>query len=142
MGNSIQSEFNNTFGSNITHVANAYTGTDFVWLLFNSTETDYEIEITIAKPPTATVRTKATKDIYEEIRVPKFDYHKKRRNQSTEYLTVFTYNRDGSTFYICKNYKILANRSFIITNNGSIKESVYGGSIWEEINGVNHYRSQ
>lgn len=141
MGNSVQSHFNNMFGSNITYVANAYSNAEYIWLVFNSTETDYEVEFALSAKPSAIIKTKNGKEIQEEIRVSKFDYHKKRRNDATEYLTAFTYNEDKTVFYICKNFKILANRSFIITSKGTIKESVYGGSIWEQENGVNHYKN-
>jgi hypothetical protein len=33
---------------------------------------------------------------------------------------------------VCKNYTMPANQSYIVSENGELKRSKYGGSIWEE----------
>lgn len=72
------------------------------------------------------------------LRLPFNDEHKKRRYSASEFLTVFAENQNGTLTAICENYEISANRSFIITDQGAIKPSVYGGNIWTDENGYNH----
>jgi hypothetical protein len=148
MGNSFTGRFNSALGSNITYIANAYSHSGFIWLIFHSKEltTDQismQIQLSqiagVVVPNPSVNKTLNNVEINERVRVPFNDVHKKRRDTHYEFLTIFTKNRDQTDVtIICDNYKIFANRSFIVTNKGAIKESVYGGSVWEDTDAKYH----
>jgi hypothetical protein len=63
----------------------------------------------------------------------------KRRNNTYDYLTVFAQRPDGQIERICNNHKIPANRSYIVTAAGTVKESVYD-MLWTDHQGYDHYQ--
>jgi hypothetical protein len=171
MGNSFTAGFNNTFGSNITYIANAYSKSkeEYISACFHSSTMELEsykekLEINASmsdeisgnlnvndkskvsgegamKKGINAEGSMSAESIWkstmhkELIRIPYRDFHQKRRDTKVEYLTVISHK--GTV--LVDNYKILANRSFIITNNGSIKPQKYGGGLWIDEWGTNHY---
>ena len=120
----LRDQFNSWFGSNETHVANAYSGSDHIVLLFQSERlTTDQISATIKflnGTNDSEVKILVIKKIEKQlVRVPFNQVHKQRRRTAYEFLTVFAENRESA---ICENYRIPANRSYIITNEGGIKD--------------------
>ena len=69
------------------------------------------------------------------MKVPYKDFIKKYRDNNIEYLSVVSSDKT----ILVENYKIFANRSFIISENGTIKPQKYGGGIWIDDFDVDHY---
>ena len=138
MGNEFQSNFNNTFGSNITHIANGYSRApgEWIWVSFHENLLSLDnlrASISGQDAPTITAEW-ARVSTSSLIRVSYADFHKQRRTTSSERITVISH--DGSL--LVQNYHIIANRSFIIDRNGSPKCQEYGGDIWVDEQGINH----
>lgn len=136
MPNAILDWVNNWLGSNITYVANAYSHADYIWLRFQREE--LSIEEISAGLQSLEINVKNKEMKMSLVRVPFNEAHIERRNTAREYLTVFARNRDGSKITICENFEIPANRSYIVTDKGGIKEQAYGGDIWEDFEGHYH----
>ena len=140
MGNDITASFNNTFGSNITYVANAYSRNEneWIWVCFHTEKLSVEsINLAVNKEDGASIEANLAKSTnHAWVRVPYRDVHKKRRNTCWEYLTVISHN---GKVLIAHNYEIEANRSFIVTKQGGLKTQKYGGDVWEDERGNNHY---
>lgn len=135
----IRAHFNNNFGSNITHVANAYSTreNEWIWICFHKDCLALD-KIKLAVNSSSEVSIEAelkalTSD--EWVRVPYRDFHKKTRNTAWIHLTVISH--DGKI--LLQNYEIEANRSFIITKTGSTRAQKYGGNLWEDEYQRNHY---
>lgn len=142
MANGVTSWFNNWFGSNITYIANAYSKADHVWALFSYKELSVdEIKASISglslSQLNANVNFKS-QGVNEGLRIPFNDVHKKRRDTYCEYVTILAKEPNGSVTTICENLKVLANRSIIVTNKGSVQEQMYGGNLWVDFKGTNH----
>ncbi len=139
MGNSVRAHFNNSFGSNITHVANAYSTSqnEWIWICFHTTKLPLQsIQLAINMQPGASIETEWQRVTgYALMRIPYQGVHKKRRSQAWEHFTIISH--DGT--FLSHNYGIEANRSFIITRQGEIKAQKYGGNLWEDESGRNHY---
>lgn len=130
----IGAKFNAYFGSNVTHIANAFDGVAWITLYSEERQLD-DINLTAVLQsvgPSANLGT-VLKNVtrVEWIRIPRKDFHKKYRDQAVDYMTVVVEGDDGPTVIVDK-YKLFANESVIITKNGGLKYSKYGGSIWEE----------
>jgi hypothetical protein len=134
MANSLTAHFNNLFGSNLTHVSNAYGSRIFV--SFSGTEividaakfnTDFKkVGVEIALKQNGFTAT---------VQIGFGDYHQYRRGNAWEYMTVV----DTSGNFICTNYPIAANRSFIVIKEG-IKPQKYGSSnFFEDTRGKIHH---
>lgn len=136
MPNAIVDWINNWFGSNITYVANAYSPADYIWLRFQREE--LSIEEISAGLQSLEINVKNKEMKMSLVRVPFNEAHIERRNTAREYMTVFARNRDGTKITICENFEIPANRSYIVTEKGGIKEQAYGGDIWEDFEGHYH----
>ena len=74
----------------------------------------------------------------EQVIIPYGDFHKKQRQTAYEYMTIVVIKKDESNVKICDNYRIDANRSFIITKGGGIKPQMYGGDLWTDEFDANH----
>ena len=74
----------------------------------------------------------------EQVLIPYGDFHKKQRNTAYEFMTIVVIKKDESNVKICDNYRIDANRSFIITKDGGIKPQMYGGDLWTDEFDVDH----
>jgi len=135
LNNWLQNEFNNLLGSNITHIANAYSNADSVSVAFHREQLAINKILANLKSAGALLKTK---EITSVVDLPHGKCHVERRNTSWKYLTVVAKNRDGSSTLICWNNTIPANRSYIANNNGGITESGYGKSVWEDVNGISH----
>jgi hypothetical protein len=167
MPNWLTDRFNNWLGSNITYITNAYSRSGYVWLLFHyerltidsvklgpsNGPQNINISLTHGKDQTVTANNIiiiGTATNYncekmpidsvkiERVRLPFKEDHRKRRYSASEFLTIFAENQNGTLTAICENFEISANRSFIITNQGAIKPSLYGGDIWTDENRYNH----
>lgn len=138
MPNAIVDWFNNWMGNNVTYVANAYSHADFIWLRFQRDE--LSIEEIRAGLRSIEIDVKSREMKMSLVRVPFNEAHIERRDTTHEYMTVFARNRDGSKITICENLEIPANRSYIVTDKGGIKETAYGGNVWEDFEG--HYHRQ
>ncbi|KAG4071414.1 hypothetical protein HA402_011568 [Bradysia odoriphaga] len=136
MPNFITDWINNFMGNNVTYVANAYSHADYVWLRFQREELSIEEISAGLKSIEIDVKHKEMK--MSLVRVPFNEVHIERRNTIREYMTVFARNRDGSKTTICENFEIPANRSYIVTDKGGIKEQAYGGDVWEDFEGHYH----
>ena len=137
MPNEIVSVFNNIFGSNITFVANAYPRD--IWVLFASTIYSYDVSVSVqTTTPTIVIKRTATGANIESIRVKSRGYNRKERSQSTEYLSIYTTDANGAKRIVCENKQILANKSFIITQDGYIVDQKYGANIWIDRDGHKH----
>ena len=84
--------------------------------------------------PNASLNIK-NKTIDSSAKIPYKDYHKQKRNNAWDSITIVSHDSK----ILVKNYKIQSNRSFIMTKGGGIKPQKYGGNIWEDESGVNHY---
>jgi hypothetical protein len=138
MGNEFQSIFNNTFGSNITHIANGYSRApgEWIWVSFHENPLSLNnLSATISGREVPTITAEwARVSSSSLIRVAYADFHKQRRTSSSERITVISH--DGRL--LVQNYHIIANRSFIIDRNGSPKCQKYGGGIWVDEQDNNH----
>ena len=128
-------QFNNLLGSNITHIANAYSGADKLECIFHNNKIDFS-DIKISRSDLSLVIN--MRDVDEMVRVPFNSCHRKERADASEYLSIFAIKRNATIDKICTNYRISANYSYIVTDNGRFVRSKYGGSVWEEENGTNH----
>ena len=119
----VADNFNNLFGSNVTHIANAYkTPENFLHVFYHSEE--------LPSPGLNPVAT-------EMITISYMHYHKKERSNASDYCTIKLPN--GVT--LCSNFKLRANQSFIIAKNGEIKLQKYGArNLFEDEKGNNHFR--
>lgn len=127
-------KFNAYFGSNVTHIANAFEGD--AWITIYSEERqldDINLNFVLQNAaPSANLGTVLRNNTRVEwIRIPRNDFHKKYRDQAVDYITVIVEGENGPKLIVDK-YKLFANESVIITKNGGLKYSKYGGSIWEE----------
>lgn len=139
MPNWLVNGINDWFGSNITHVANAYSHSDCIWLRFQRER--MTIDQISAGLQSLDVNLKNKEMKMSLVRLPFNEVHIERRNTSSEYLTVFAKNRDGTKITICRNLEIPANRSYIVTDKGGIKESGYDKnyiSLWHDCDRHNH----
>ena len=137
MPNAIVSWINNIFGSNITHVANAYPRD--IWVLFHSRQCSIDFKISLQKlTPTVDISTTDNGAITENIRVKTRSVYRKERDQRNEYLSIYTYEENGQKRLICENKQILANKSFIITQDGYIIDQNYGDNVWVDRHGNRH----
>lgn len=129
-------QFNSWFGSNETHVANAYSHSDCIWLCFQREKLTIDQVSINTNSSSVILNNKKMKE--QLLKVPFNEVHKQRRYTSSEFLTVFAKDLHGNVITICENYEIPANRSYIVTDRGGIKESVYGGNLWEDYDGHYH----
>ena len=112
----IQNQFNAWLGSNITFIANA---------------TKSDIEVFVSSDEIKIIRIgKDSLDIENKTYQSKFwipskKFHKIERVNAYDYLTVF--NKDKSSL-VCENYKMGANKSYIITEDNQIRRQKYGSS--------------
>lgn len=72
----------------------------------------------------------------ESIRVPFGNFLRKDRRSTYEYLTVFIRGDNDEPEYLCKNWEVAANKSYIVTNSGTIVQQQYGGNLWTDRYGV------
>lgn len=137
MANAITSWFNNALGSNITHLANAKD--QDVWAILESKEmhiSTAEIQA-IVKVVQGKVNISNTARL-SWTKIPARGFHKWRRDNSTDYVTVMTVGGEDAEL-IVKDYKILANRSFIIAKDGGFHEQKYGcNNLFEDWTGRVH----
>jgi hypothetical protein len=133
---SIAAHFNNNFGSNITHVANAYYPSKgkWIWIWFHTEELSSEI-INLATSTERNVSMGRNVTPYELMKVPFGKVHKQQRYYAWERLTVISH--DGELQI--SNYLLAANHSVIVTKEGGIERQKYGGNLWVDDNGRNHY---
>jgi hypothetical protein len=122
MANNITAHINNLFGSNLTHVANAYGSKIFV--SFSGSEiiidnVKFKTDLKHSGIEVALGRINFT----STVQIGYKDYHQYRRGNAWEYMTVV----DTAGNFICQNYAIAANRSFIVIKEG-IKPQKYGSS--------------
>ncbi len=140
MGNALIAFFNNTFGSNITYIANSYSHADFIWVIFHTQITNFEISFeTNGFTPKINTTLRSGDMINQFERIPYGGYLKKKRVTNQEYLTITAKNRNGTEEMICNNKAILANNSFIVTNSCQVIQSKYGGNIWEDEHGNDYF---
>lgn len=112
----IQNQFNAWLGSNITFIANA-TKSDIQ--VFVSSD---EIKIIRIGRDGLDIENKT----YEsKFWIPSEKFHKIERVNAYDYLTVFNRNK---SFVVCENYKMGANKSYIITEDNQIRRQKYGSS--------------
>ncbi|RNA30124.1 hypothetical protein BpHYR1_005472 [Brachionus plicatilis] len=133
MPNWFISWWNDMFGSNTTHVANAYPRD--IWVLFHSKRCVIQYKLNLSTNPEFSFWSEDKDAITQEERVKTRNVSRKYRNQSVEYLTIFTYDENGNERSICKNKQILANRSFIVSNDGYIYDQKYGANVWIDHDG-------
>ncbi|CAG0879060.1 unnamed protein product [Darwinula stevensoni] len=146
MGNSFRAHFNDYLGSNVTHVANAYSRSkdERLWLCYQTEELELKalqlelkaLQISAAASGEPILKAdwqKSTKSSWQSIAYR--DFVKIRRNNAFCYLTVVTHDNK----LLFQNHEVDANRSIIIDSNGTIKPQKYGGPIWEDEGGKNHY---
>ena len=121
-------------------MANAYSTSEnqWIWICFHTEALPLEI-IRLA------INTKHNTSIeinwrhatgHKLVRVSYRDFYKQPRTTALEFLTIISYDRK----WIIPNYAIDANRSFIVTKQREILPKKYGGNIWEDESGINHYR--
>ncbi len=93
MGNSFTGRFNSALGSNITYIANAYSHSDFIWLIFHSKELSTDqismqiqlSEIAGVVPNPSVNITLNNVEINERVRVPFNDVHKNEETLTTNF---------------------------------------------------------
>jgi hypothetical protein len=129
----VQNNFHNIFGTNVTHLANSYQQVDFVWIVFHSKKLNDEIVSTN----------------YNPIKLEKLKFHKQYRDQPIEYLTIFIQNDDSnrSIYFLCKNYQIMANHSYILSKSGRLIKKAFSNSadidtFWIDENDFNHFNNK
>ena len=130
MGNeysTVGKEFNRTFGSNITHLANAYGQGLSVTFVNRYTR------ITGIDLSTGHIEFSDENAISTKFYVPNRTVHKYPRSNTDEYMTLVCTN---TRKVICENYPVPANKSYIVTQAGAIMEQKYGSSnFFEDVNG-------
>ena len=116
--------FNNIFGSNVTHIANAYkTPENFVHIFFHS-----------SKLPSHGKGLSSGET--EMITISYMKYYKKERFNALDYCTI----KLPSGKVLCSNFELRANKSFIITKNGGIILQRYGSpNFFEDEHGNDHF---
>ncbi len=131
--------WNAYFGSNLTHVCNAYSASNCIWLIFSYNQVNLNIKFNISNTPLVTGETQSS-ECKEFIRVPFGEHIRKERSKPYEYLTVFVKGKDQEPEYLCINWKIEANRSFIVTKSGKVTPKKKGGeySLLMDTDGINH----
>lgn len=131
--------FNNWFGSNTTHVANGYSNSknQWIYICFHteilSLETirlaiDNQLNLSVEDAWENVTHRKLFKVSYRTV-------HSQKRSTPSEFLTIISQDRK----WLIPNYKIEANRSFIVTKERKIMPQIYGGDLWTDENGLNHY---
>lgn len=132
----IQNNFHNIFGTNITHLANSYQESDFIWIVFHSKIVNDEHILINNKND-------------DRIKLEKLKFHKQYRHKPIDYLTIFIQNDDSnkSIRFLCKNYPIMANHSYIISRSGQICKKAFSNSadsstFWLDENDYNHLNNQ
>jgi uncharacterized membrane protein len=140
MGFSITNHFNNWFGSNITYVANAYSTSEdqWIWICFHTTVLSLEIiRLAISAEHNASIEANWKHvTCHKLVRVSYHGFRKQLRTAASEFLTTISHDRK----WIIPNYVIEANRSFIVTRQREIMSQKYGGKLWEDERGINHYQ--
>jgi hypothetical protein len=116
--------WNNYLGSNITYIVNAYHKYEKVLVCYDRID------------PSTNVANLTSMNFTSLLYG---DMVHKRRDNTYDYLTVFAQQHDGQIERICNNYKIPANRSYIVTAVGTVKESVYD-MLWTDHQGYDHYQ--
>ena len=115
MGNGFVATFNNKLGSNLTHIANAY-GSDILvsfsgdelnidYVSFKTDLENFGIDCALGK-----------RNFTSTVRVGPRGVHQYRRDNSWEYMTIVDLNGK----FLCNNYRIMANKSFIVTQSGVV----------------------
>jgi len=140
MGSSITNHFNNWLGSNVTYVANAHSTSEdeWIWICFHTNVLSLEIirsAITM-KPNNSIEDNWKHETSHKLLKVSYHKSHKQTRSTAWEYLTIISHDQR----WLIPNYVIDANRSFIVTRQRKIMPQKYGGNIWEDENGINHYQ--
>lgn len=139
MGNQFTSRFNSALGSNITHIANAYSQAESVVAIFHCKQlTLTSAQINFALCQNSTNVTVEQEDITEYVQIPFNTVHKKYRDTHVEFLTIVAQTSTETPVIPVRNYKIMANHSFILTDKGEFIRSVYGGSVWLDNDGNVH----
>lgn len=135
---SVAAAFNNTFGSNITHVANAFSTSEneWIWIWFHTKPLPTSVICATldARSDASEENRWRTMTNYQLIRVPYQKVHRQQRSSAWEYLTVISHEKQ----LIASNYEIEANASFMVTRDGGIIPQQYGGDLWIDRNGTNH----
>ena len=121
--------------SNVSHIANAYAGTEDVFaILHESSLEDDEIQIIATASDTAKLSRNVN---YEVTQLFRGTYWAKNRREGiygqsnrniyspVEYLTVVAVT-NGSVRVLVRNKPILANHSFIVAKDGAVKRQMYG----------------
>lgn len=129
---------NNNFGSNVTHLSNAYP--DTLIAIFHSKRIDFTVlpHFLVNTGPDV-VNRNMVNSVYQSVRIPFGDTHVQHRYTEMEYLTIVPINAQGENGFICKNYAIPANWSYIVTKNGGIIRQMYGDSnLWLDELGHSH----
>ncbi|UJR19299.1 hypothetical protein I4U23_022428 [Adineta vaga] len=111
---------NNTVGSNITYVANAYSTSEgqFVWLLIYTDDIELS-KLNLTFSTTGTGSLSLTVEPASEctvLRIPYKKFHKYERTRCRERISIISHTQE----ILVVNYEIPANHSFIITRQGQI----------------------
>jgi uncharacterized membrane protein len=120
-------------------VANAYSTSEnqWIWICFHTEVLSLEIiRLAINTERNDSIETNwkhVTR--HKLVRVSYHDVYKQRRHTASEFLTIISHDRK----WIIPNYVIEANRSFIVTRQREIVPQKYGGNLWEDESGINHY---
>lgn len=133
----IRHYFNNLFGSNDTFVANAYSGSEYIWLLF--LKNSNSIEKVSINPDGELKIVLTNREVISKLRLPYKNLHKEERNQAYEYLSVFADGGDGEVVTICENYEIPANYSYIVTDEGQLIRKGPGNNLWVDRGRYDHF---
>ena len=138
-GFSFINHFNNWFGSNITHVANGYSTSENQWIYicFHIKTLSLEtIRPAIEKQHNLSIEDH-WKNVthYKLLKVLYRTVYRQKRSTAFEFLTIISQDRK----WLIPNYKIEANRSFIVTRERKVIPQIYGGNLWTDENGHKHY---
>jgi hypothetical protein len=141
MSNWLYSQFNKLVsqGTNLTHIANAYSknSDDWIWICCQKDELEpAKVERVLKPPPDVSVESNWNTNMNAPLwKIPYRDHHQLSRTEPIEYLTVVSH--DGKLLYL--NYKILSNRSFIVTKDGGLKPQKYASwNFFQDHCGVIH----
>ena len=124
--------FNNIFGSNLIHVANAYGREIFVGFTSSVLElTEAEVNIVIDIMKTSSINVNLKFGFNSTVLIGNRSYHQYRCRTSWEYMTVIADNG----VVVCSNYQIAANRSFIVTKDGILPQKYGSDNLFEDTRG-------
>ena len=123
----IQTTFNSWLGSNVTHLANASGQT---------------IKVIISaerlKIKNISIDSKSLefdyKDVTSKFNISNRNIHRLERCKQYEYMTIQLLNGD----FICENYEIGANKSYIILNNEIVRQKYGSSNLFEDRYGKCH----